>query len=898
MSPATTGLPFPGNRLLDRLGDMALTTGTRLGPYEITAPIGAGGMGEVYSARDTRLDRQVAIKVLPPDFAHDAVLLERFQREAKTISSLNHPHICTLFDVGEEEGVRFLVMELLEGEPLVDRVAKGALPLDQVLKLGAQIAEALDCAHRQGIVHRDLKPANVMLTRTGAKLLDFGLARQASARAPVQAQTEMATQARPLTEQGTILGTFQYMAPEQLEGLEADARTDIFALGALLYEMATGQRAFQGASRTSLIAAIVSSQPEPISQVTKMTPPALDHVVRKCLEKDPEDRWQSAQDVATQLRWLGEAGSQAGLSTAVTIRRKTREKLAWGLAGILATVLVVSNLFWVWTAPQPPRRIQLSIPTRTNEYVDTGTGVISPDGLRVVLPVQKPEGEWVVAVREFASATVTFLSGAEDMRPLCWSPDGSEIALRDRDRIKMIEVAGGTIRDVAEVKGIVRGAAWNEDDVILFAVEGDGIYRISAIGGAKEKIVSPDTSRFEIAPSFPTFLSDGNRFLYLVTIRDPSQDWSTYKLRAGALDATETTLVGDMGSEVALLDSGHLVHVADGTLMATRFDEEALELVGRPIPIADGVFYFMPTGSAFFSAARNGTILYKRREINGSLVWFDANGAQQGVLAARGGFGKVDISPDGQQAALDLRDPRNGTSDVWLYGLERSTTSRLTVHPAEEASPIWTPSGNAIIFYSDRLRRPDIFIKDLDGAGDENVLVGTDDLEFNEDVSPDGRHLLYSSDQGGTYGLWVLEIGDPESGRAFVSAPGWQAAATFSPEGRLVAYASRETGRSEIWVKPFPEAGRSVQISTEGGMRSAWARTGRTLYFALGKKLFSVDLSTAEKLARPEPRLLFETPQTIGDFDVAPDGRFLMVLRDDSIIEPNNVIVNWSPLED
>ena len=874
---------------------MALKTGTRLGPYEITAPIGAGGMGEVYRATDTRLDRTVAIKVLPEHLAQNAEMRQRFEREARAVSSLNHPHICTLHDVGEQDGVHFLVMEHLEGETLAERLLKGALPTEEALRYAIQIADAMDKAHRQGVVHRDLKPGNIMLTKSGAKLLDFGLAKSAAEAAPPISSVVM-TQASPLTAEGTIVGTFQYMAPEQLEGEAADARSDIFAFGAVLYEMATGRKAFSGKSQASLLAAVLEHEPAPISSLRPMSPPALDHVVEKCLEKDPEDRWQSAQDVASELRWISEAGSQAGVSTSVTIRRKTREKLAWGLAGLLGAVLVVSNLFWVWTAPQPPRRVHLSIPTRTTDYVDTGDGLISPDGLKVVLRVEKPGGDWSVAVRELGSDTITFLSRTERMTPVCWSPNASEIALVDGDRIKVIEIAGGTFRDVAEAKGIVRGGSWNEDDVILYAIEGEGIYRVSAIGGAREKIVSPDPSRFEIAPSYPMFLPDGNRFLFLVVIRDPSQNKNTYKLRAGALDSSETTLVGDIGSGVAFLDSGHLIHVVYGTLMATQFDQNTLQFVGRPLPIADGVRYFMPTGSAAFSAARNGTIVFRKREINNSVVWFDADGTGLGTLADRGDFGSVDISPDGEQAALDVKDPRTGTGDIWLYGLNRSTTSKLTVHPAEEARPVWTPAGNAIVFYSDRERLPDIFIKDLDGAGEVKLILGTERLEFNEDMSPDGQHLLYSTMvEDGNLDLWVMTLGDLDSARAFVAAPGTQFFGKFAPDGQLVAYASLEAGRPEVWVKPFPEAGRSVQISTEGGVWSAWARSGRTLYYSYEKKLFFVDLSTPEKLARPQPRLLFETPHTIDNFDVADDGRFLTVLRDDSIIEPLNVIVNWSP---
>ncbi len=549
---------------------MEISAGLRLGPYEIVAPLGAGGMGEVWKGRDTRLDRDVAIKILPSGFAQNEELRARFAREAKTISSLNHPNICTLFDVGHEGDTHFLVMELIEGDSLADRLTKGALPMDRVLKFGAQIADALDRAHKQGIVHRDLKPGNVMLTKSDAKLLDFGLARTATEAAPVQGLTEMPTQAKPLTTEGTILGTFQYMAPEQLEAQEADARTDIFALGALLYEMATGKRAFEGTTKTSLIAAIVSAQPEPISQAIPMTPPALDHVVRKCLEKDPDDRWQSAHDIASELQWITEAGSQAGVATSITVRRKTRERLAWALATVLGAVLIASNAYWVRTAPDPPREIRLSIPTLTSHYVDTGTGVISPDGLKVAMDVEKTDGDWVVAVRDLGSGTVALLPGTAQMDALCWSPDSSELALLHDGRLKVIDIAEGTMRDVAEAKGLVRGGSWNQDDVILFAIEGNGIYRVSARGGSSEKIVAPDPSRFEIAPTFPTFLPDGNRFLFLSTIRDPSQDKNTYKLRAGSLDSSATTIVGDIVSSVAFLDSGHLVHVVDGTLMCAH----------------------------------------------------------------------------------------------------------------------------------------------------------------------------------------------------------------------------------------------------------------------------------------------------------------------------------------
>jgi serine/threonine protein kinase len=870
--------------------------GKILAHYEIIEMIGKGGMGEVYRARDTRLDRDVALKVLPSGIAQDAELIARFRREAKTISSLNHPHICTLYDVGEETEGYFLIMELIEGESLAERLSSGALPQEQVLKLGAQIADALGAAHKQGIVHRDLKPANVMLTRSGAKLLDFGLARESSSQAAVEGATRAATHAEPITEAGTILGTFQYMAPEQLEGLEADARTDIFAFGALLYEMATGRRAFQAASRTSLIAAIVSSQPEPISRITKMAPPALDHVVHGCLEKDPDDRWQSAHDVASQLRWLGEAGSTAGLPSSVTTRRKAREKTAWTIAGLLLAIVIVTNLFWMRVTPSAPDQVHLSIPVRTDHYVETRNGWISPDGQKVVLQIKKPDGDWLLAVRELGSEVLTLLPGTETTNePLCWSPDGRRIALDHNGRIAVIDVDSGTLHDVTEAKGLTRGGAWNDDDVILFALEGDGIFRVSAFGGASEHIITPSPERSEIAPSYPTFLPDGNRFLYMVTRRDASWEVHSSQLRAGSLSSTETTLIGDISSNVALLNSGQLLHVIDGTLMASEFNQDSLELVGRPTPIVDRLDFFLPTGTADFSATATGTILFRRNEINESIAWFDASGVQQEMLVEHGSFASVDISPDGEQVVVDVGDPRTGTSDIWIYGVNRSTASRVTIHPAEELLPLWMPSGDAIIFSSDRDRRPDIFMKKLDGTGEETLLLGTGDLEFSQDISPDSRHILYSADTNGDYDLWVMEIDNPDGRRPLAVGPGQQFRGKFAPDGRLISHASTETGRTEIWVRPFPETGPGVQISTKGGTAANWASDQRILYFASEKKLFSVDLTTPDKLVRPQPRLEFEAPVMISAFDVASDGRFLVVLRDDSIVEPLNVITNWSP---
>jgi hypothetical protein len=496
---------------------MSPQAGSRLGPYELLAPIGAGGMGEVWRGKDTRLDRSVAVKILPPAFAEDEDRRARFEREAMAISSLNHPHICTLFDVGKDGDSHFLVMELLEGESLADRLQKGPLPLDQVVKYGAQVADALDAAHKQGVVHRDLKPGNLTLTKTGAKLLDFGLARTGVGDG-VSASTEMPTQAKPLTTAGTVLGTFQYMAPEQLEGQEADARTDIFALGALLYEMATARRAFDGKSKTSLIAAILSTHPPPISSVQPVMPPALDHVVRKCLEKDPEDRWQSARDVASELRWIAEAGSQAGVPTTLSLRRRSRERLAWTLVALLAAA-GGAGLAWALRLrgaleeASRPLRVEIVPPPETPlANVVQGAVALSPDGRTMAFVVRGRGGPPGLAVRDLASGEAKTLAGTEDATFPFWSPDGRWIAFFADKRLRKVEAKGGPVQTVCEAAA-GRGGSWGRDGTIVFAPDITGpLARVPSGGGAP--VAATTTPSPDVTHRNPSFLPDGRHFVF------------------------------------------------------------------------------------------------------------------------------------------------------------------------------------------------------------------------------------------------------------------------------------------------------------------------------------------------------------------------------------------------
>jgi hypothetical protein len=518
-------------------------------------------MGEVWRGKDTRLDRSVAVKILPVAFAEDDERRQRFEREAKTISSLSHPHICTLFDVGHEGEAHFLVMELLEGESLADRLQKGPLPLDQVVKFGAQVAEALSAAHKQGIVHRDLKPGNVMLTKSGAKLLDFGLARSGAGLGGVSGSTALPTEAKPLTTAGTVLGTFQYMAPEQLEGAEADPRTDIFALGALIYEMATARRAFEGKSKTSLIAAILSTQPPPISSVQPVMPPALDHVVRKCLEKDPDDRWQSAHDVASELRWIGEAGSQAGVPTTLSVRRRSRERLAWGLVALLGTaagLLAVVQLRRP-AAPAVAFRATLDPPPETSLIPFDELGLaLSPDGRQLAFVAIAADGSKQIWIRDLAEMSARPLGETSGAWYPFWSPDGRHLGFFADGKLKRIDLRGGSPQVIAEAPS-GRGGSWGQGDVILFSPNiRSAIHQVPATGGTPTPV-----TRFlpeqETSHRWPHFLPDGRHFLFLLRARTSGQP-EVGRLMLASLDSPEATLLIDDATNATYVDPGYLLY--------------------------------------------------------------------------------------------------------------------------------------------------------------------------------------------------------------------------------------------------------------------------------------------------------------------------------------------------
>ena len=681
---------------------MTLLAGAKLGPYEIVAPIGAGGMGEVYRAKDTRLDRTVAVKVLPQHLSSSAEVRQRFEREAKTISQLSHPHICALYDVGREGETEYLVMEYLEGETLSDRLAKGSLPLEQTLRFGQEIADALEKAHRQGIVHRDLKPGNVMLTKSGVKLLDFGLAKAMTPAAQKANLTSLPTQ-QALTEEGTILGTFQYMSPEQLEGKDADARSDIFAFGAVLYEMASGQKAFSGQSQASLISAILRDDPQPISLAQPTSPPALDRVVRTCLAKDPDDRWQSAGDLKRELRWIGE-GSHAGVAMppAAVGARPRAGRLPWILAAALAlAALALGGLLLRQRAVRPQPIHAFLIPPPKTSFQLTGDiaapFALSPDGSNVVFGAGGRL--WNQSLR---SGVATPLTGTEAALFPFWAPDGQQVAFFSAGKLRIAEVAGGPVRAIADAP-TPRGGAWGKDGTIVFSADFRGsLMRVAASGGPVTPVTRLD-QKLHSTHRWPWFLADGKHFVYLAAshANPRSENAGIY---VASLDGGEPKrLMASYGSALAV--PGWLLSVQDGSLMATRFDEGRLAVTGSAARVASDVNFDYGIWRGVFSVSQNGMLVFQRARDTGrgQLLWVDTSGKVLNTIGERTEAFALRIAPDGRRASVLEGDPNN---DIWIYDLERGVRTRLTTDAQAQMSPVWSPDGSEILFDGGATARP------------------------------------------------------------------------------------------------------------------------------------------------------------------------------------------------
>jgi len=891
---------------------MTLAAGTRLGPYEILSPLGAGGMGEVYRARDTRLERTVAIKVLPPHLSESPEFRQRFEREAKTISSLSHPHICALYDVGHEDGTDYLVMEFLEGETLTERLAKGPLPLEQVLRYGIEMADALDKAHRQGVIHRDLKPGNIMLTKSGVKLVDFGLAK---ALAPVSfpsSLTALPTQAPDLTAEGTLLGTLQYMAPEQLESKEADARTDIFAFGAVLYEMATGQKAFSGKSQASLIAAILEREPPAISSVQPMTPPALDRVVKTCLAKDPEDRWQSAHDIGSELKWIAEGGSQAGLAAPLVSRRKSRERMAWSVT-VAALAALLCGFLFLRQRRESPRMFQSSIlPPENTQFSFGGSPMaVSPDGRRIAFVARPPEGASLLWVRPFDAPSAQPLAGTEGAARPFWSPDSRFLGFFAAGKLKKIAASGGPPQTLCDAP-FGGGGTWNRDGVILFVPSfGDPIHRVSSSGGAASPVTQVDERQGAIQ-AWPFFLPDGRHFLYLGQVAGAVRRQEATAIYLGSLDSKDRRLLLHTRSNVAYAPSfadasqGLLLFLRERTLLARPFDAKRLQLTGEAFPVAEQVQFFGAGGSATFSVSENGILAYQASAVGelSQLLWFDRGGKQLESAGAAADYYHPRLSHDGRRVAVAVVDPQTADLDIWLYDLARRVSTRFTFGPAVNIFPIWSPDDSRIVFASNRKGLHDLYQKPASGTGDDELLLfSATSSKFPTDWSQEGGLIAFhSTDTKSKRGsdIWVFSVADRKA-RPFLSTPFHEGSAQFSSDGQWITYVSTESGKREVYVQPFPASSGKWQISSAGGSYPRWRRDGKELFYvALDKTLMAVEIRSGSGFAAGVPKPLFRTQMKWLDigfqYDVSPDGkRFLInTLAEEEKADAITVVQNWT----
>jgi len=846
--------------------------GSRLGPYEIVSRLGAGGMGEVWRAKDTRLDRAVAVKTLPAQLANNAQLRLRFEREAKTISQLNHPNICTIYDVGDD----YLVMELLEGESLADRVAKGPLPIDMVLKIGVEIATALDRAHRAGIVHRDLKPANVMLTKSGAKLLDFGLAKSN----PIAGSADEATMQKSLTAEGTIIGTFQYMAPEQLEAIEADARTDIFALGCVLYEMATGHRAFDGKTKTSLIAAIVNAQPAPISSIQPLTPPAFEHVVAKCLAKDPDDRWQSAHDIAEELKWLRDTSSSGVRSP---IRTATLNRMKMGIAALAvvalaAAAVAVSSLR---RAPGDPHFVMsLSMPASAHISV-FGQAAFSPDGSRIAFAALSTDtGKPQLWVRDLSQRDARPLAGTENAFQPFWSPDGANLGFFADDKLKRIPAGGGPAQALAPAPNPY-GGTWSADGTILFSYGSVGtIFRMPASGGTPTSVTKLQPN--DEAHRWPWFLPDGDHFLFLADAARTEH----HLIRVGSLKTGQVRDLFIAVSNIRYVEPGWLLFVRGGSLLAQRFDLKTLNVSGDPKVVADDIVPDYDNHSYEFGASSNGRLFYRSASSAAQLQFVDRQGKTLQLLGQPAHIGLARLSPDGRTIVYEQYDADGRGDDLWLLDIARNAASRLTTDPASDVAPAWSPDGKQIAFMSMRsgmgdlyvcdVRNPSIVRKVTTSQGGVSPSQWTNDgTLLLDDAAGNGTNIVTFSLSKGTKTPYVTGVAF--SGR-------------LSPNGKQITYAAVVSGQPEIFVEDFPTHDSRRQISVNGGYLPLWRGDGKELFYESNDRtLMSVDMSTESSTPKP----LF--PLGGGGYDVTPDGQRFVTARPlvNREAEPLTIETSW-----
>jgi Tol biopolymer transport system component len=899
---------------------MPIVTGERFNHYEIIAPLGAGGMGEVWRARDTRLNREVAVKVLPASFARDPDRLLRFEQEALATSALNHPNILTVYDIGDHEGAPYMVAELLEGEELSELIKQGPIAPRKAIDYARQIAEGLAAAHAKGVVHRDLKPENLFVTNDGrVKILDFGLAKLRTHQFG-DIDKDAPTQKR-ITDPGVIMGTIGYMSPEQVRGQDTDHRSDIFAFGVILYEMLTGQRAFRGDSAIEVMNAILKEEPQEFSETKEQISPQLGMIVRRCLEKQPERRFHSAHDLGFALEALpsgsfsGSFGSSSPqLQTATTAPAVTermgvarwlgRERLIW-LAATVLLALTALVAAWAYFSRQPAERAGLRFtivpPEKATNY---GRAVISPDGRHLIF-TGVSEGGSQIWLRPLDSFTAHPLSGTEGSFNYFWSPDSRSIGFFAGGKLKKIDVAGGTPQTLCNIGSNVPvgGGAWGSDGVILF-VAADVLYRVPATGGESIPVISgePATSpggyRQNSPMVRPYFLPDGRHFLHYAKA---SQEPGIY---LASLDGKEERrlLSADSDGIYAASASGDaskgwLLFLREGALLAQPFDAGRLNLTGEPFPITDQVEAWS------FSVSDTGILVYQSRRIDEitQLGWVDRAGKPLESIGATGPYqNHPRLAHDGKRVVVARMDAKTRRQDLYVIDLTRGTESRLTFDPADDSHPVWSRDGNRIVWASNRTGTHQLYQKLASGVGQDELLLQSDVPLLPSGWSADGKFLLYGRTDPKSSDVWVLPLEGDRKPFPYVQTPLWETEAQFSPDGRWIAYRTNETGRSEVYVQTFPASGGRWQVSTNGGHHPQWRSDGKELFYcSTDGKLIAVDVKRGDAFEAGLPKTLFNLAEAkvyYADYAVTADGqRFLFVRKlQEGSPAPFSVVVNWA----
>ena len=883
---------------------MALSSGTKLGPYEIQSPVGAGGMGEVYRARDLRLDRTVAIKILPSHLSGDPDAKQRFDREARTISSLNHPNICTLFDIGHQDGTDFLVMEYLEGETLADRLCKGPLPIQQLFKYGIDICDGLDRAHRSGVIHRDLKPGNIMITKSGAKLMDFGLAKAsvASSAAASNLTVTLSTpaQSHPLTAQGTVVGTFQYMAPEQIEGKESDARSDIFALGAVLYEMATAKRAFEGKSAASVMAAILERDPPSIYTTTPTAPPALDRLVKTCLAKDPDERWQTAHDVKLQLRHIADGSSTSATAVVALPPRKHRPLLAWTVAAVLGVLAIVAVMMSAFSGAKKAQvlRIEVAPPEKMQFNLSGDTGgpaAISPDGNFIVFSAKIPGGLSQLFLRPLDSLQAQPLPGTEEGMFPFWSPDSKTVGFFTTGKLKRLDLGAHTPVTLCDTV-LGRGAHWGTDGTILVSLSyNTGISRISANGGEPTLLTRVDNTTYS-SHRWPFSLPDGKHFLYTAVNHTTPNSAETGVFFA-SIDGKENRFLMHTLSN-AVYAAGNLLYMREGTAVAQPFDPASGKFTGEPRALQENIQLDGSLWRENLSVSQTGLMVYaSAMSYEGETVnWYDRSGKSLGQVGESGAFQDLELSPDGKKFAYS--DVNTAAATIWVHDISSNIKTKITYNGGVTRSPIWAPDGSRIAYVSNQGDK--IEVKSLSGGAPEETLVTTNDqtLSLVSDWSRDARYIMYQQGTGLRLNLKYVSLSGDRTPKSYINGATHEWQGMFSPDGHWVAYMASDNGQPQVFVAPFPWTGEKYQISTGNGAEPRWRADGKEIYYWNFAELVAVDVDgsrPAFQVGKTTKLFPFSFRGLGREYAVARDGqRFLIITQSGGTSQPLTLVQNWT----